>query len=79
MDGGPLSAVIAESHEVGCDIVTPEMSQDRPMSLGRYTCRYSVFMCVCALLILGVSSLGNDPSKLCRPACIYLKPVNSVL
>ena len=27
MDGGPLSAVIAESQEVGQHVVTPEMRQ----------------------------------------------------
>lgn len=78
MDGGPFSAVIAESQVVGRHKVAPEKRQhDRNMlNLEMKDKFIHVFV---YLLIQGVSSLGYDPCKLCIPASIYLKPVNPVL
>lgn len=79
MDGGPLSAVIAKSQEVGGHKVAPETRHMLNLEMKHVRIEFTCFLCVCVLLIQGVSSLGNDSCKLCLPASIYLKPMNPVL
>lgn len=80
MDGGPFSAIIAESQEVGRHIVIPETRQyvGKMLNFQLENAVY-LFGYVCVLLIQGVSSLCYDSCELCLPASIYLKPVDPVV
>lgn len=75
MDGGPFSAVVAESQEVGRHVVTPETRQ-YVGNTWNWKTRY--FRLFCVLLIQGVSSLCYDCCELCVPASVQLKPVDPV-
>lgn len=83
MDGGPFSAVIAESQEVGHHEVIPETRQYvvsmLNLKMEKHCVVIRVFVQVCVLLSLGVSSLCYDSCELCLLASINLKPVDPVL
>lgn len=78
VDGGPFSAVVAESQEVGRHVVTPETRQHVG---SMWVCGF-FFICLCLfcfLLVQGVSSLCYDSCELRLPASVQLKPVDPVL